>query len=182
MIRKKIAVLLAAVVCFAGLGSLAGCKKADPNVVRIARWASSADEPRLEAWEKEFEAENPDIDIEWEFKEYSTHFSTLRQDLIGEAAADIIFINNWGLSRLNLDENDAGMFVDLGSVDALQETWDSLLPTVCDVMKLGDSVIGLPIGLVIRVPVINATVWETASAVLPDGKNPLRQDGILHGQ
>lgn len=173
MMKKKIAAALAAVMCFAGLGAFAGCGgRTDPNVVRIARWASTADEPRLEAWEQEFEADNPDIDIEWEFKEYSTHFSTLRQDLIGEAAADIIFINNWGLSRLNLDESDASMFVDLGSVDALQDSWDSLMPSVRRVMTLGDAVIGIPMGLVIRVPVINATVWESASAVLPGGKIP----------
>ena len=169
--KRKIASFLALILCFVAMVFVgAGCGKNDPNVVRIARWSSTIDEPRIEAWTKAFEAENPDIKIEWEFKEYSTHFSTLRQDLIGEAAADIIFINNWGLSRLNLQEKDKGMFVDLGSVELLQDTWQSIMPSARNVMTIADRVIGMPIGLVVRTPVINATLWEGVSeTVLPDG-------------
>lgn len=162
---KKLAGILAAVMALSSVAVLgAGCgKKDDPNVVRIARWSSETDEPKFRAWAQEFEAENPDIKIEWEFKEYGTHFSTLRTDLIGEAAADIIFVNNWGLTQLNLQEKDKGIFVDFSKVESLEDTRDSILSVAKDRMKIGDSVIGMPIGLVTRTPVVNASIWENVS-------------------
>ncbi len=164
---KVISVILALAFVFA-LG--AGCGKKPSDTVRIARWSSETDEPRFRAWAKEFEDANPDVKIEWEFKEYGTHFSTLRNDLIGESAADIIFLNNWGLTRLNLEEKDKNMFVDFSKVPELDEARASVIEVARDKMKIGDSVIGIPLGLVTRVPVINATVWEGVSeSALPGG-------------
>lgn len=168
--KKFIAAIISAVLLFSVCGTISGCKKKDSNVVRIARWSNEADEPRLKAWTAEFEKNNPDIKIEWEFKEYGTHFSTMRNDLIGESAADIIFLNNWGLSRLNLQEKDKKMFVDFSNVEELKETRESIMPSAKDRMKIGDAVIGMSIGLVTRVPVINATIWENVSeSALKDG-------------
>lgn len=168
--KKFIAAIISAVLLFSVCGTISGCKKKDSNVVRIARWSNEADEPRLKAWTAEFEKNNPDIKIEWEFKEYGTHFSTMRNDLIGESAADIIFLNNWGLSRLNLQEKDKKMFVDFSKVEELKETRESIMPSAKDKMKIGDAVIGMSIGLVTRVPVINATIWENVSeSALKDG-------------
>lgn len=168
--KKFIAAIISAVLLFSVCGTVSGCKKKDSNVVRIARWSNEADEPRLKAWTAEFEKNNPDIKIEWEFKEYGTHFSTMRNDLIGESAADIIFLNNWGLSRLNLQEKDKKMFVDFSNVEELNETRESIMPSAKDKMKIGDAVIGMSIGLVTRVPVINATIWENVSeSALKDG-------------
>ena len=168
--KKFIAAIISAALLFSVCGTVSGCKKKDSNVVRIARWSNEADEPRLKAWTAEFEKNNPDIKIEWEFKEYGTHFSTMRNDLIGESAADIIFLNNWGLSRLNLQEKDKKMFVDFSKVEELKETRESIMPSAKDKMKIGDAVIGMSIGLVTRVPVINATIWENVSeSALKDG-------------
>lgn len=168
--KKFIAAIISATLLFSVCGTVSGCKKKDSNVVRIARWSNEADEPRLKAWTAEFEKNNPDIKIEWEFKEYGTHFSTMRNDLIGESAADIIFLNNWGLSRLNLQEKDKKMFVDFSNVEELKETRESIMPSAKDRMKIGDAVIGMSIGLVTRVPVINATIWENVSeSALKDG-------------
>lgn len=161
--KKIIAAIISVTLLFSVCGLVSGCKKQDSNVVRIARWSSETDEPRLKAWVAEFEKNNSDIKIEWEFKEYGTHFSTMRNDLIGESAADIIFLNNWGLSRLNLQEKDKNMFVDFSKIETLNATRESVLPAAKDKMKIGDAVIGMPIGLVTRVPVINATIWENVS-------------------
>ena len=173
MKKRILTVVMATFLAVCSIVTLFGCGGsggADSDVVRIARWSNQADEPKFKAWLEEFEAENPDIKIKWELKEYSTHFSTLRNDLIGESAADIIFLNNWGLSRLNLQEKDKNMFVDFSKEESLNETRDLLLPAAKDRMTVGDAVIGIPIGLVTRVPVINATIWETVSeSVLPDG-------------
>lgn len=170
---KKLATALASVLCLTTIGFAAmGCARTDPDVLRVARWSSTADEPRMEKLEADFEAMYPDIDLEWEFKEYSTHFSTMRQDLMGESSADVVFINNWGLSRLNLQDKDANMFVDLSQVGELADAWETILPDIRNMMTVGDSVIAIPVGIVNRVPVINATLWESVSSVLPDGKIP----------
>lgn len=173
MKKRILTVILGVFMAFFSVATLVGCGgsgNTDSDVVRIARWSNQADEPKFKAWLNKFESENPDVKIKWELKEYSTHFSTLRNDLIGESAADIIFLNNWGLSRLNLQEKDKNMFVDFTKVESLTETRDSLLLSAKDRMTVGDAVIGIPIGLVTRVPVINASIWETVSeSVLPDG-------------
>lgn len=168
---KKLASILGVVMALSSMSVLGvACGGDDSNVVRIARWSSETDKPKLEALAQEFMNENPDIKIEWETKEYQTHFSTIRNDLMGESAADIIFMNNWGLNRLNLSERDKNIFVDLSKVDVLNETRASIMESARDRMTVGDSVIGIPIGLVTRVPVVNATIWETVSTnTLPDG-------------
>ena len=169
MKKNMITTILATIMAFSSL-ALGGCGGGDKDVVRIARWGGETDKVKFQAWTQEFMAENPDIKVEWEFKDFSTHFSTLRNDLIGESAADIIFLNNWGLTRLNLQEKDKAMFVDLAKVDALTQTRNSIIASARDRMTVGDSVIGIPVGLVTRVPVINATIWESVSTnVLPDG-------------
>ena len=119
MKKNMITTILATIMAFSSL-ALGGCGGGDKDVVRIARWGGETDKVKFQAWTQEFMAENPDIKVEWEFKDFSTHFSTLRNDLIGESAADIIFLNNWGLTRLNLQEKDKAMFVDLAKVDAFQ--------------------------------------------------------------
>lgn len=169
MNKKMIAGILAFATAFSSL-AMASCTFKKSDALYIARWSSETDKPKLEALKQQFMAENPDIKIEWEFKEYQTHFSTIRNDLMGEAAADIIFMNNWGLNRLHLEEKDKSMFVNFNEVEMLNETRASILPAARDRMKVGDSVIGIPVGLVTRVPVINATIWETVSTnTLPNG-------------
>lgn len=180
--KKIIAVIISAALLFSVCGTISGCKKKDSDVVRIARWSNETDEPRLKAWTAEFEKSNPDIKIEWEFKEYGTHFSTMRNDLIGESAADIIFLNNWGLSRLNLQEKDKKMFVDFSKTEELEETRESIMPSAKDKMKIGDAVIGMPIGLVTRVPVINATIWENVSESALDGGIPYNRTEAFTGK
>lgn len=180
--KKFIAAIISAALLFSVCGTVSGCKKKDSNVVRIARWSNEADEPRLKAWTAEFEKNNPDIKIEWEFKEYGTHFSTMRNDLIGESAADIIFLNNWGLSRLNLQEKDKKMFVDFSKVEELKETRESIMPSAKDKMKIGDAVIGMSIGLVTRVPVINATIWENVSESALKGGIPYNRTEAFTGK
>ena len=89
--KKIIAKTVSLCLCgafVAGAASFAGCAgKRDPDTVYISRWALEWEKPLFEAWTAEFEAQNPDIDVEWEFTPYTAHFDRLRTDLLGDITA-----------------------------------------------------------------------------------------------
>ena len=152
--------LTSVVVVFSGCGN----KKNDGRtVVRIGRWASEWEKEVFEAWTAEFEAENPDIDIVWEWNAYNSHFDRIKTDLLSQMAADIIFVNHWGwYPYRNVD-----MFVDLSTVPELQECFDNLIPEAQNAFVFNGKTIGMPIGFVTRVPVVNTTLFENAGVEIP---------------
>ena len=164
MAKKIGTVLLLVVLIFAITCSFVACgSKTDTNTVRIARWAGEWEKEIFEAWTAEFEAANPDIKIEWEWNAYNTHFDRIKTDLLSQMAADIIFVNNWGwYPYRNVD-----MFVDLGSIEELQECYENLIPEVKDAFVYNGKTIGMPIGLVTRVPVVNKELFNNANVAIP---------------
>lgn len=165
-LKKFGAVLLSALMLFT-TGVAGGCgKKQSENTVRISRWALEWEKSVFENWTAEFEKKNPDITIEWEFTPYTAHFDRLRTDLLSKKAADIIFVNNWGWEPYS----DIDVFEDLGAVAELEATRNSLIGTAKDALRQGDKVVGIPVGMVSRVPVVNAADFETAKIEVPSGR------------
>lgn len=165
-LKKFGAVLLSALMLFT-TGAAGGCgKKQSENTVRISRWALEWEKSVFENWTAEFEKKNPDITIEWEFTPYTAHFDRLRTDLLSKKAADIIFVNNWGWEPYS----DIDVFEDLGAVAELEATRNSLIGTAKDALRQGDKVVGIPVGMVSRVPVVNAADFETAKIEVPSGR------------
>ena len=158
-----IAMLATLTVVFAGCGNKNNSGK---TVVRIGRWASEWEKEVFEAWTAEFEAENPDIDIVWEWNAYNSHFDRIKTDLLSEMAADILFVNNWGwYPYRNVD-----MFEDLSKVPELQECFDSLIPEAQNAFVYNGKTIGMPIGFVTRVPVVNTALFENAGVAIPSDR------------
>lgn len=162
---KKIAACALAAAMVASVGVLgAGCGGTqDENTVRIARWALEWEKEIFRNWTKEFTDENPEITIEWEFVPYTAHFDRLRTDLLSSKAADIIFVNNWGWKPYSNIE----VFEDLGAVSELASTRSSLISTAQSGLKQGEKLVGLPVGMVSRVPVVNNADFETAGVAVP---------------
>lgn len=165
--KKIIAKTVSLCLCgafVAGAASFAGCAgKRDPDTVYISRWALEWEKPLFEAWTAEFEAQNPDIDVEWEFTPYTAHFDRLRTDLLSGDAADIIFVNNWGWEPYS----EIDVFEDLGAVESLSATRSGLLADAQNAFRQGDKVVGIPIGLVSRVPVVGTADFEKADVEIP---------------
>lgn len=162
-IKKLFSAMLAVVlsaVCFTGVG----CKKEqDENHVRISRWALEWEKDVFRNWTAEFTKDNPDIVIEWEFTPYTAHFDRLRTDLLGGQAADIVFVNNWGWAPYSkLD-----VFEDLSTVEELKETYASLVGGVPSSFKRDGKTLGLPVGMVSRVPVVNTEDFAKAGVEVP---------------
>ncbi len=163
---KKILTCALAAAMVASVGALgAGCGKnnQDENTVRIARWALEWEKDVFRGWTAEFTKANPDITIEWEFVPYTAHFDRLRTDLLSGAAADIIFVNNWGWKPYsNID-----VFDDLGAATELDAARSKLIPSVQGGLKQGDKLVGLPLGMVARVPVVNNADFAKAEIAVP---------------
>jgi len=162
-IKKLFSAMLAVVLsaaCFTGVG----CKKEqNENHVRISRWALEWEKDVFRNWTAEFTKDNPDIVIEWEFTPYTAHFDRLRTDLLGGQAADIVFVNNWGWAPYSkLD-----VFEDLSTVEELKETYSSLVGGVPSSFKRDGKTLGLPVGMVSRVPVVNTEDFTKAGVEVP---------------
>lgn len=140
-----------------------GCAKPqDPNHVRVSRWALEWEKDVFRAWTREF-TEETGITVEWEFTPYTAHFDRLRTDLLSQKAADVIFVNNWGWKPYaNID-----VFEDLGRVPALSQARSGLMDAAKDAFRSGDKLPGLPVGLVSRVPVVNAADFAAAGVPIP---------------
>lgn len=169
--KKLVSLILSIVMLFSAVAVLSSCgggNNGDDGVktVRIARWASAWEKEVFEAWTAEFEADNPDIKIEWEWNAYNAHFDRIKTDLLSQMAADIIFVNYWGWYPYQ----DVDMFVDLGSVPELAECYDKLIPEVKGEFYYNGKTIGMPIGLVTRVPVVNVELFENAGVEIPYDK------------
>ena len=164
--KRIISMILVFVMIAATLVVFSSCGGKDNNgktVVRIGRWASEWEKEVFEAWTAEFEAENPDIDIVWEWNAYNSHFDRIKTDLLSQMAADIIFVNHWGwYPYRNVD-----MFEDLSKVPELQECFDNLIPEAQNSFVFNGKTIGMPIGFVTRVPVVNTTLFENAGVEIP---------------
>lgn len=161
---KKILTLALAAAMTVSVGALgAGCGKQDENTVRIARWALEWEKDVFRNWTKEFTDQNPDITVEWEFVPYTAHFDRLRTDLLSSKAADIIFVNNWGWKPYS----DIEVFEDLGAVGELASARSSLISSAQSGLRQGDKIVGLPVGMVSRVPIVNNADFETAGVEIP---------------
>ncbi|MBO5715838.1 MAG: carbohydrate ABC transporter substrate-binding protein [Clostridia bacterium] len=164
--KRIISMILVLVMIAATLVVFSSCGGNNNNgktVVRIGRWASEWEKEVFEAWTAEFESENPDIDIVWEWNAYNSHFDRIKTDLLSQMAADIIFVNHWGwYPYRNVD-----MFVDLSTVPELQECFDNLIPEAQNAFVFNGKTIGMPIGFVTRVPVVNTTLFENAGVEIP---------------
>lgn len=156
--------LAAILIGLTALVPLTGCgQTSDANTVTISRWALEWEKSIFEDWTKAFTAQNPDITIKWDFLPYTSHFDRMRTDLLSGTAADIIFVNNWGWKPYsNID-----VFEDLGQVEALRATREALLPSAQSAFTQGDKVVGLPIGLCSRVPIVNVEDFDTAGVPVP---------------
>ena len=147
-----------------GSVGLVGCgQKRDPNKVYISRWALEWEKPLFEAWTDKFEEENPGIEVEWDFNPYTAHFDKLRTDLLSGEAADIIFVNNWGWEPYSKID----VFEDLGAVESLSATRSGILDSAQDAFRQGDKIVGIPVGLVSRVPVVGTKDFENAGIDIP---------------
>lgn len=162
---KKVLTCALAAAMVVSVGALgAGCgEKQDENTVRIARWALEWEKDIFRNWTKEFTDENPDITIEWEFVPYTAHFDRLRTDLLSSKAADIIFVNNWGWKPYS----DIEVFEDLGAVSELASVRSSLISSAQNGLKQGDKIVGLPVGMVSRVPIVNNADFAAAGVEVP---------------
>lgn len=162
--KKSIAFIICLLLVVALCLGIASCgPKFGDKTVRIARWASEWEKPVFEAWTKEFEKDNPDIEIVWEWNAYNSHFDRIKTDLLGQMAADIIFVNNWGWYPYR----DVDMFVDLGKVPELEDVRASIMPMARDKFVYNNKMIGIPIGLVTRVPIVNNELFENAEVAIP---------------
>lgn len=166
--KKAIATVLATALTLSFGLTATGCGDKNKGVdgkttVRISRWALEWEKDVFRNWTAEFTAANPDIAIEWEFTPYTSHFDRLRTDLLSSKAADIIFVNNWGWEPYS----DIEIFEDLGSVTALADTFDSLIDAAQNALTQGNKVVGMPIGMVSRVPVVNTADFKTANVQVP---------------
>ncbi len=170
--KRIVSLILTIVMLFSALAVLSSCNNGNKNndgtkTVRIARWASAWEKEVFEAWTAEFEAENPDIKIEWEWNAYNAHFDRIKTDLLSQMAADIIFVNYWGWYPYR----DVDMFEDLGSVPELQECYNKLIPEVKGEFYYNGKTIGMPIGLVTRVPVVNTELFNNADVEIPSDRS-----------
>lgn len=170
--KKIVSLILVVVMLFSTMAVFSSCKKDNTKgndgrtIVRIGRWASEWEKEVFEAWTAEFEAENPDIDIVWEWNAYNSHFDRIKTDLLSEMAADILFVNNWGwYPYRNVD-----MFEDLSKVPELQECFDSLIPEAQNAFVYNGKTIGMPIGFVTRVPIVNTELFENAGVAIPSDR------------
>ena len=164
-VRKIAACVLAAamIASFGILGTGCGKPSQDENTVRIARWALEWEKDIFRDWTKTFTDANPDITIEWEFVPYTAHFDRLRTDLLSSKAADIIFVNNWGWKPYsNID-----VFEDLGAVSELASVRSSLVSSAQSGLKQGEKLVGLPVGMVSRVPIVNNADFHKAGVAVP---------------
>lgn len=160
---KKLLTLALAAAMTVSVGVMsAGCGAQDENTVRISRWALEWEKETFRNWTKEFTKENPDITIEWEFVPYTAHFDRLRTDLLSSKAADIIFMNNWGWKPYS----EIDVFEDLGAAEELAPARSALLSTVSG-LKQDEKLVGLPLGMVSRVPIVNNADFETAGVTVP---------------
>ena len=168
--KRVISIVLAVAMLLSALSVFTGCGNKNEDggktTVRIARWASEWEKDVFEAWTAEFEALNPDIKIEWEWNAYNAHFDRIKTDLLSQMAADIIFVNYWGWYPYQ----DVDMFVDLGSVPELAECYAKLIPEVKGAFNYNNKIIGMPIGLVTRVPIVNTQLFENAGVEIPSDR------------
>lgn len=162
--KKILACVFAAAIALSVGAMGAGCgSKQDENTVRIARWALEWEKDIFRNWTTEFTKDNPDVTVEWEFVPYTAHFDRLRTDLLSSKAADVIFVNNWGWKPYsNID-----VFEDLGAVSQLASVRSSLIPSAQAGLRQGDKLVGLPVGMVSRVPIVNNADFETAGVEVP---------------
>ncbi len=162
-IKKLLSIALSLMVCFACMTGVGCGGEQNENHVRISRWALEWEKDVFKSWTDEFMKDNPDIVIEWEFTPYTAHFDRLRTDLLGGQAADIIFVNNWGWAPYSkLD-----VFEDLSTVEELKDTFASLIGDVPTSFKRNGKILGLPIGMVSRVPVVNTEDFAKAGIAVP---------------
>ena len=155
--KKLLTVLLSGAMLIGATAAFAGCgDDVAENQLVISRWASVYERSAFEEWGEIFEAENPDIDLVWNFNDYSNYFTKLRYDLLDNAAADVVFLSTWGWGPYR----ESNVFVDLDSVESLKDTIAGLNADANEQFMNGEERLGATIGITTRRIAVDTATFE----------------------
>lgn len=155
--KKLLSLLMSAAMLAGGASVFAGCGRDVPdNVLVVSRWASVYERSAFEEWGKLFEAENPGIEIQWNFNDYSNYFTKLRYDLLDDAAADVVFLSTWGWGPYR----DSNVFVDLDSVDSLKDAIAGVNEGANKQFMKGEERLGVSVGITTRRIAVDTATFE----------------------
>ena len=157
--KKLLATFLGMVMFVSGCSALVGCSglgAAADNELVISRWASVYERNAFEEWGKLFEKENPDIKIKWAFNDYTNYFTKVRYDLLGDSAADVIFLSTWGWGPYR----ESKVFVDLAKVPELADAIEGMNAQASSQFMKGDERLGLTVGITTRRIAVDTATFE----------------------
>jgi multiple sugar transport system substrate-binding protein len=159
-----VAVLLAAT---AMLLNYSGEPHGGKIVVRVRLWADQI----AEAYRQSFEAFNrahPNIEVRTNIVSYSTYFDTLRTDVAGGSADDILWLSNAYLAAYA----DSGRLMDIGKTlgPGAAAGWE---PAVVDQFTRGGVLWGVP-----QLTDAGIALYYNADLLAAAGLNPAHLDGL----
>lgn len=193
--KKKVVLLMAAVLGISAMAAMAGCGKGneelssssdtastkdDGNVTKLVFLRAGTEEARKNYWQEVvegFEKENPDIEIEYQECPYGDDFETkLNTGFASGTAPDVI----------NFTMASMGTRVPLGqyaSLDDYVENWegkDDFMQNALTLGTINDSLYGLPVFADPRLLIYNKEMFEEAG--LDPDNPPTNWDELLEAQ
>lgn len=113
-LSKSVAVAAVAALALTGCGGSSGAENADgKTVLRFSWWGSDSRTQATNKIIEAFEAENPDIDVQGEYSDWSGYWDKLATQVASNDAPDIIQMDDKYLREYA----DRGALLDLTGVD-----------------------------------------------------------------
>ncbi len=159
---KLAAAAAALAISLTGCGGGAPQTSSDgPVTLRISWWGSDSRHKMTQKLIEEFEAENPNINVEGEYGDWSGYWDKLATQVASQAAPDVIQMDASYLGEYA----DRGALLELKNVD--QSKFDQ---AVADAGKVEGKQYGITGGINAQVVLANPTLFSAGGVALPDDK------------
>ena len=161
-LSKSVAVAAVAALALTGCGGSGGSESADgKTVLRFSWWGSDSRAQATNKIIEAFEAENPDIDVQGEYSDWSGYWDKLATQVASNDAPDIIQMDDKYLREYA----DRGALLDLTGVDVSKFEEVSIQNGTTD-----DGLVGITTGINSFTLTANPKILKEAGLEVPDDK------------
>ncbi|MGV9316785.1 extracellular solute-binding protein [Streptomyces sp. NPDC003691] len=150
-------VALVCLVSLTGCGIIPGTGS-DTTTVKIWLMKDSASDDFLERFTKQYEKDNPDVDLKVEFQEWTGIGAKVNAALEGKGTPDIIEVGNTQVAQYAETDALTNLTVE-ATRDLGQEEW---LPGLADPGNIGGAQFGIPWYAANRVVIYNKRIFQEA--------------------
>jgi multiple sugar transport system substrate-binding protein len=172
--------VLAVAGCSAGSGEGgndggSGGGSAGPATVRVMLWGNDQDITSIKDAAAGFEADHPEVTIEWETGDCGVDYATCKTLVAGGNLPDVFVLGSWDYFEAVRD----GVVADLSPyLKASDTTADDFTPAVIDALKSDGSLYGLPMGYNVQSLFYNKDMFDAAGLEYPPADGSYTYDDV----